>query len=461
MTATPPTGASTTLVGPGIVITSFRDPEIVDGGAVVWRGGEIVEVGPFDDLLRRHEHAARLDAAGGVILPGMVNLHHHFYSALARGLDPGLELTDFPTTLAGLWWRLDRALDADTVRLSAEVAAADCIRWGATTVFDHHASPSCIDGSLELVAGAVERAGLSAVLCYEISDRNGHDEALAGLDENLEFCSSRAGHPSVRGMLGLHAGFTVGDATLDAVARSHRPEIGCHIHVAEDPVDGRVSRSAFGAGPVDRLERFGLLSDRTLAVHCIHLEPAERRRLAEHNATVVHNPESNANNGVGRLDLEAAAADRCTLGLGTDGMSSAMLGSLRAAFLGARAGRHDPHAGWTVVPELLAVNADVAGRFLDRPALGRLEPGAPADLCVLDGAPPAPITADNWFAHLVFGGAATTVRHTVAGGRVLLDDHRFTTLDPVAIADEARARTPELWRRFHELAPSAPEWIVG
>jgi putative selenium metabolism protein SsnA len=456
-----PAAPPTVIVGPGTVITSLRDPEIIDRGAVLWRGGEIVEVGQFDDLEHREPAARRLDAGGGLILPGLVNLHHHFYSSLARGLDPGLELTDFPTTLAGLWWRLDRALDPDTVRLSAALAAVDCIRWGTTTVFDHHASPSCVDGSLELVAGVVERAGLSAVLCYEVSDRNGHDGALAGLEENLAFCSARATHPSVRGMLGLHASFTVTDATLDAAARRHRPEIGCHIHVAEDPVDPETSRSAFGAGPVERLERFGLLSGRTLAVHCIHLEATERGRLADHDAVVVHNPESNANNGVGRLDLEATAADGCRIGLGTDGMSSAMLGSLRAAFLGARAGRHDPHAGWTVVPELLAVNVEAAGRFLDRPRLGRLEPGAPADLCVLDGAPPAPVTEDNWFAHLVFGGAATPVRHTVAQGRVLLEDRRLTTLDPRAIAAEARARVPELWRRFHELAPSVPPWMVG
>ncbi len=231
------TAPPTVLVGPGTVVTSLRDPEIVDRGAVLWRGGEIVEVGQFDALEHREPGARRIDAGGGLILPGLVNLHHHFYSSLARGLDPGIDLTDFPTTLAGLWWRLDRALDPDTVRLSAELAAVDCIRWGATTVFDHHASPSCVDGSLELVAGAVERAGLSAVLCYEVSDRNGHDEALAGLEENLAFCSARTTHPSVRGMLGLHAGFTVNDATLEAVARSHRPEMGCHIHVAEDPVD--------------------------------------------------------------------------------------------------------------------------------------------------------------------------------------------------------------------------------
>jgi putative selenium metabolism protein SsnA len=454
-----PDGRDVGLVGPATVVTAYDTPEVIAAGGALWRAGRIVEVGPFAELAARHPDAAHLDAAGGLVLPGLINLHHHFYSSLGRGLDPGRELGDFPTILAELWWRLDRALDADTIRLSAELAAADSIRSGVTTVFDHHASPAVVDGSLELVADAVERAGLSAVLCYEISDRNGPAEALAGLEENLAFAAARADHPTQRGMVGLHASFTVSNATLDAVARHHRPELGCHIHVAEDPVDVEVSRAAFGAGPVERLDQRGLLGDRTLAVHCIHLTPEERRRLADRGGVIVHNPESNANNGVGRLDLDGAAADGCRIGIGTDGMSSAVLGSLRAAFLGVRGGRRDPRAGFSVVPDLLAVNAEIAGRFLDDPRLGRLEPGAPADLCVLDVAPPTELRPRNLFAHLVYGCATTPVRHTVARGRVLLNDHRLTTLDPTALAAEARERTPELWRRFRELPPRVPEWM--
>ena len=203
-----------------------------------------------------------------------------------------------------------------------------------------------------------------------------------------------------------------------------------------------------------RLERYGLLDRRTLAIHCVHLGQADREKLAERDAVIVHNPESNANNGVGRLDLDAAAADGCRIGLGTDGMSSNMLGSLRAAFLGVRNARRDPTAGFETVPDLLAVNAAVAGEMLGEPLLGRLSPGAPADLCVLDSGPPTPLTPDNLFGHLVYGVAGSPVRHTVARGRVLLDDHRLTTLDGEAIAAEARSVTPALWQRFRELGKS-------
>jgi len=448
-----------TLLTAGTVVTGFRDPEAVVDAAVAWRGDRILAVGDPDELAAAHPGARIVDAGGALVLPGLVNLHHHFYSSLARGLDPGRPLTDFGEILDGLWWRLDRALDPATVRLSAELALADCVRWGATTVFDHHASPSVIGGSLELIADAVSRVGLSAVLCYEVTDRNGHDGAVEGLDENLAFFSAHEGDPRIRGMLGFHASFTVDDATLAAASESRFDGMGCHIHVAEDPLDARMSKLVYDAAPIQRLDDHGLLDDRTLAVHCIHLGTDDRALLAERGAVIVHNPESNANNGVGRLDLLTAADDGCRIGLGTDGMSSAVLGALRAAFLGLRAGRRDPRVGFTVLPEMLAVNAETAGRFFDEPLLGRLVPGAPADLCVLDAAPPTPVTPGNIFAHLVYGGALSPVRHTVARGRFLLEDHRFTTVDPVAIADEARRRTPALWERFRALGDTRPAWL--
>ncbi len=459
MSPNPVESGPITVLAPGVVVTDFGNPGVLTNGAVVWQGERILEIGDADEMTKKYPAARTLDARGGLILPGLVNLHHHFYSSLARGLDPGRRLDNFGEILDGLWWRLDRALDLDTIRLSAELALADSIRWGVTTVFDHHASPSQIDGSLELIAEAVERAGLSAVLCYEISDRNGHDGAIEGLDENLAFFKARRNHRRVRGMLGFHASFTLDDKTLAAAAERRLDGMGCHIHIAEDPLDLRVSQVAHGAGPVQRLERYGLISDRTLAVHCIHLGSGDRRTLAEGRAIIVHNPESNANNGVGRLDLEDAATDGCRVGLGTDGMSSAMLGSLRAAFLGLRGGRRDPRLGFAVVPDLLGVNAEVAGRFLDEPLLGRLAPGAPADLCVLDTAPPTPVTPENLFAHLVYGSAVSPVRHTIARGRVVMEDHRITTLDPAAIADEASEATPALWDRFHALSVSQPEWL--
>ena len=450
---------ATHLLGNGTVITGADQPVVETDAAVAWSGDRIVAVGNETELRQRYPDAKTMDACGGLILPGFINLHHHFYSAFARGLSPASTPRDFGQILDKLWWRLDRALTPETVRLSALLGAADCIRWGCTTVFDHHASPSCLRGSLTIIARTLEEAGLSGVLCYEVSDRNGHEEAIAGLVENLRFIDSRKDDPRIRGTLGLHASFTITDETLDEAASRRPAGCGCHVHVAEDPLDFQVSEMSFGAAPLTRLQRRGLLDDKALLIHGVHLTSEGRQVVANSGSTLVHCPESNANNGVGRLDVERAAAEGCTVGLGTDGMSSAMLRSLRAAYLVQRAGREDPTVGFAEHPKLFAHNTQVARRFFDEPLLGELTAGAPADICVVDCSPPTPIDSTNLFGHLVFGAAESPVRHTISRGEVVLEDFRHTTLDVEAIAEIARDQAPGLWDRFRDLGQSPVDWL--
>ncbi len=441
----------TSILGNGVVITGGPRPDVISCGGVAWHGDRIVEVGPADELRREYPDADVLNAHGGLIMPGLVNVHHHFYSALARGLDAGAPMVNFAEVLDRLWWRLDRALDAETVRLSAELCAAECVRQGCTTVFDHHSSPSFIDGSLDTIAAAVERAGLSAVLCYEVTDRNGRDGAMAGIAENLRFLEARDNDARIRGVFGLHASFTLGDDTLREIARLRPANAGCHIHVAEDPVDGEETRRHFGTDPVTRLERYGLLDDRALLAHAIHLDEDAYATIARCQAAILNNPESNANNGVGRLDVAEIADRGCLVGLGTDGMSSSILRALRFGFLGQRHARADPSAGFEAQPRLLDANVEIARRFFNEPLLGELRVGAPADVIAVDAVPPTPLQAANLFGHLVYAAAEYPVRHTIARGRTLLEDHRHTSVDPAAIANEAAEHSTALWERFHAL----------
>jgi len=445
--------ATTTILGNGTLATGGSGAKVLEGGAVAWRGDRIVGVGQEAELRQRLPDAGYLDAGGGLILPGFINLHHHFYSALARGLHPGVELKGFGDILEGLWWRLDRALTPEAVRLSAELTVAECIRSGCTTVFDHHSSPACLNGSLDTIAEVVDRAGLSAVLCYEISDRNGQNEAMAAIEENVDFCTRHRRDRRIRGTIGLHASFTLSDETLQEVSRRSPEGAGCHVHVAEDLLDVQVSRAAYGASPVERLERFELLGERSLLAHGVHLGREELERVASSRATLIHNPESNANNGVGRLKVVEAARIGCLLGIGTDGMASSMPRAVRSAFLAHRGALQDPRVGFELHPLLLFNNALAARRFLSEPLLGELVPEAPADIAVLDAPPPTPVDADNLFAHLVYGAAEAPVRHTIARGRVVLEDFRHTTLDLCEIAAAAREVAPEVWQRFHALPP--------
>jgi putative selenium metabolism protein SsnA len=441
----------TTIIGNGTVLSGGERPAVLADGGVAWEGDRVVAVDRMAALRAHYPEAEVVNARGGLILPGFVNLHHHFYSALARGLDPGFQPRGFGEVLEGLWWRLDRSLDQDAVRVSARLTLAACIRAGCTTVFDHHASPACIAGILDAIADEVAGAGLSAVLCYEASDRNGHDEAIAGVEENADFCARHLAHPTIRGLMGLHASFTVSDETLAATARLRPHGVGVHLHLAEDPIDVRVSTALYGSGPLQRLEAAGLLDGHALLAHGIHLATDELDRIAAAGAVLIHNPESNANNGVGRLDVVAAHRAGCLVALGTDGMGSSMLAALRFAFLAQRAAYRDPRVGFEVHPILLAATSRTAGRFLDEPLLGELCSGAPADIAVIDAPPPTPISPESTFGHLVYGAAGAAVRHTVARGKVLMRDFELLTVDLEETAREAREIAPRVWERFHAL----------
>src|SRR6476646_7529677 len=178
-------------------------------------------------------------------MPGFVCAHTHLYSALARGMPaPAEPPRNFVEILERIWWRLDRALDAEAVELSALVGAIEAAKSGCTTLVDHHASPGrnggAVDGSLDLVAGAIAEVGLRGLVCYEVTDRIGPDEARAGVRENDRFLARVRREPPrlLRAMVGAHAAFTLSDKTAEAVADvANRHRAGVHIHVAEDAID--------------------------------------------------------------------------------------------------------------------------------------------------------------------------------------------------------------------------------
>ena len=245
--------------------------------------------------------------------PGMVCSHHHLYSALARGMPaPPTTPTDFRTILESIWWRLDQALDLDTVYWSAKLGAIEALMSGTTGIVDHHESPSSIEGSLDAIHDACAEVGVRVSCSYGVTDRHGADGARRGLEENDRYL--RAGR---RGMVGVHAAFTCSDDTLHAAADlARRHGTGVHIHVAEGVDDRDAGR---------RLE--GLCSDDWLLVHCVHLD----RPLP---GTVAHNPRSNMNNGVGYA-RPANLENRVVLG--SDGIGADMLEEFRLAYVAHRA----------------------------------------------------------------------------------------------------------------------------
>jgi putative selenium metabolism protein SsnA len=427
----------------------------LDDGAVYVEGDRIVAVGPTADLAARYPQVERLDAEGQLVLPGAICAHTHFYGAFARGMSlPGEPPRNFVEVLKKLWWRLDRALDEDGIRYSALVSLVDAIRHGTTTLVDHHASPNWIDGSLDVIAEAVEQAGLRACLCYEVTDRNGDEGAKAGIAENVRFLRRvRAASPLLAASFGLHASFTVSDRTLDhAVGEAQGQGTGFHIHVAEDAADEEDSLGQYGVRVAERLERRRVLGQMTLAAHCVHVDAGEIAALARTGTKVSHQPRSNMNNAVGATPVQALLDAGVTVGLGNDGFSNNMFSEMKAAYLVHKAAARDPRVmgGDTVMRLAYANNARIAGLFWPHP-LGAIGPGAYADLALLDYRPYTPLTPGNLPWHVIFGVDGSHVTTTICGGRVLMKDRQLLTLDEEAIAANAREVAVKVWRRFVEI----------
>lgn len=441
------------MFGNGVVVTRDAQCPLINGGAVaVGDDGLISALGPTQKLRREYPGAHFVDARGGLIMPGLINLHHHAYYTLARGLTPRPGAgKGLPALLEGRWWRLDRAMNLEDVYHGAAAAFLECVRSGVTTVFDHHASYGAVTGSLSEISRAADELGLRACLCYEVSDREGESKCRAAIQENVDFIreASRRGDGMRCGMMGMHAGFTLSDRTLEACMEALPATSGCHIHVAECLEDTTHSLQTYGKSVVRRLRERGVLGRKTLAAHCIHLNWEDVQILRETDTAVIHCPRSNMCNAAGAADVTEYSRARVGLGLGTDGEAADMLGELAAASALCRHSSQNPDAGFEELPRaLFTSNAAFANRFFETP-LGVLKPGAAGDVIVLDYRPPTPLTAENLDLHLLAAAGTARVSTTAAAGKLLMEYGVLLCADEEKLLDGARKQAADLWRRVN------------
>jgi putative selenium metabolism protein SsnA len=432
----------------GIVVTLGGNNRVLWNSTVVMDGENIVDIGDAAEMGKRFPEATGVDCSGKLILPGFICTHHHFYSTMARGMSiPGEPASNFVEILERLWWRLDKALSDEDITLSAQLPLIECIRNGTTTVIDHHASPAARDGSLDLIESAVRQAGLRASLCYEVSDRN---TPGGGIEENERFIKKTGkGDGQVAAMMGLHASFTLSDETLErCVDIARAAGVGCHIHVAEDAADREDSLKKYGMPTVNRLDKKGASGEKSLFIHCVHVDESEMDIIGATRTGVVHNPESNMNNAVGVTKILEMLKKGILVGLGTDGMSSDMLAQMRCAYLLHRLANHDPRVAFMEAPQmLLQNNAEICERQFGL-RLGELAPGRPADLAILDYQPPTPLDETNFLGHLIFGLVDAVVDTTVCKGKILMQDKKILVLDEPRVAARSRELALQMWQRL-------------
>jgi len=430
--------------------------QLIDRGSILIDGERIQEVFTRAQSanLELPPNLERIDGTGKLAIPGLINAHTHLYSILARGMIlPNYAPHSFTQILQQLWWRLDKALDSESIRVSGALGAMEAARCGVTTLIDHHASPHAVRGSLRAVQQAVnDDLGLRGAFCYELSDRDGSEIRDQGIEENLCFLAEQnpEDHRSAA-LFGLHASFTLSDDSLAAVAERIPDGVGVHIHVAEGPEDEEQCEAEHGMRIIERLRKFGLLREKSILAHCLHIDEKEKDLVAESGAIVVHNPRSNMNNAVGVFDMDGFLDRGITVGLGTDGLGSNMLAELfTVGILQKVSTGNSLAAGFGDLQQILfANNPQIAGRLLGA-KVGRIAPEYQADIALFDYNPPTPIDAGNVLGHLLFGIAVHDlhISDLIVAGRSVINGGHFTNIDEDKTYSEARKVAAKLWARI-------------
>jgi cytosine/adenosine deaminase-related metal-dependent hydrolase len=373
-----------------------------------------------------------IDCNNSIVTRSFVCGHHHAYSALALGMPaPTKNPENFLEILQYVWWKLDNCLDRETTEASALATAIACAKNGVTFVIDHHASPNHIENALDAIAAAFDKIGISHLLCYEISDRDGEERSIKGLEETERYLSKH------QALVGLHASFTVSDETMhQAVKLAKKYKSGIHIHVAEDLYDQQHCYEKYGKRVVERLKDNAVLDfSKTILAHCIHINDKERELLKLSDTYIVQNMESNLNNKVGFFNSKGLNNN---IMYGTDGMHSDMLRSSKATFYTGFGGEQSNYI--TIYERFRKVH-----KYLH---LNGFEGDGENNLVVLDYNPPTDINQDNFLGHFIFGLESRHVKHVISSGKLIVKDRQLMLINEEDAIKQIRISAKKLWKKM-------------
>ena len=438
------------LIGNGKIITRDDSCPFIENGAVAIDGKLIVETGETSALRAKYPGADFMDAKGRLVMPGFINTHMHYYSTFARGIAlGGKPATTFGEVLSGLWWRLDKQLSLDDVYYSCVGPMIDEVRSGVTSVIDHHASPFAVTGSLFKIAEAASLFGLRSNLCYETSDRDGEEIADAGIRENADFAKYCKEHNDdmIGALFGMHAQMTLGEKTMEKCTAAGAGT-GFHIHAAEGVEDLEDAVSKYGLRVIERLFKRGVLSEKSIAVHCVHISEEEEELLRESGAAVAHNPQSNMGNAVGVSPVLDLMKKGVLVGMGTDGYTADMLESYKTAAILHKHAGGNPSLAWAEPPAMLFENNKTIIERHIRGKTGALAKDHYADIIIVDYKEPTPLNAGTINSHILFGISGRHVDTTIINGNIIMKDRVLLNIDEEALMARSREQAEKLWKRI-------------
>ncbi len=449
------------LIDHVLALTQRAEDPIVPDAAIAVVGDRIAALGPSPEVRGRFSARRTIDGRGGVALPGLVNSHNHSPLMIVRGMveDRGFA----PAYMAGV--PQGDALSHEEALALARLGVFEALAAGATTIVDYYLHPSAL-------AEAAAEIGVRAVVCGRIMDvdsgmlaggERAHDPGLGErhLRESLDLIDAWDGRADgrLRCDLAPHAPDTCSPRLLAEVgAEARRRGRMLHTHLCQSALEVDYVRHRDGCSPVETLEAAGVLDERLLAAHCIHMSDADVARAGGARIAVAHSPVGNLASGRAApiLDLQAAGA-RITLC--TDTKSGDLFEAMRAAIASARirGARYEPKA-----PEVLrwATTAGAAALGLEA-EIGTIAPGRKADLVLLDARHPnlAPVI-DGYgiVVHSARGGDVDTV---LVDGRILIEGGRPVAFDGDGIVADAQRVAERLWARHGTVPVTATTTVTA
>ncbi len=431
-----------TLILHATVVTCDDAWRVIDDGAVAIRGAAIVEIGDCEALAARWELNARevVDASGCVVMPGLINTHCHAADTLFRGLVDDLPLEPWLERL----WRAERHfLRPETVTLGARLALAEMIRGGITTVLDMFWFPRA-------TAEVAREVGFRLLTGPIFFDHDAPDGLYAEtrIDDARAFIEQYQGDPLVTPCILPHSTYTVSPEHLrDAQTLADRFGVLTSTHASETAHEVKTVAEQHGDRPPALLDRLGMLSERTVLAHCVHLDEGEMDLLARRGTAVAHCPMSNLKLGSGIARVPAMRTAGVTVTLGTDGPVSGNdldpWASMRLAAVLHKGVAQDP----SLIPArdvITWATRDGARALGLADRVGSLEAGKEADLIVINFNRPHLVPCFDVTSHLAYAVGRDDVIATMVRGRWLMRDRTLRTLDEGDTLARARALATEI-----------------
>ena len=415
--------------------------QVLEEHAVVLGDGRILALLPSAQARIVYAGVPRMSLPTQALIPGLVNLHTHAAMSLMRGLADDLPLMEWLNQ--HIWPAEARHVSAAFVYDGTLLACAEMIRGGITCFNDMYFFPEQA-GRAALAAGM--RAALG-IICIEFPTAYASD-AQDYLHKGLAMRDALKHEPGISFCMAPHAPYTVSDRSFEQILTyAEELQIPTHVHLHETEDEIRASLSSCGMRPLERLRRLGLAGPGLIAVHAVHLEPAEIALLRETGSHVAHCPTSNLKLASGIAPVPALLEAGINLGLGTDGAASNnrldLFEEMRLAALLAKGSSRRP----TVLPAERALAMATLGgaRALGlEHEIGSIAVGKSADLTAVDLGALEMLPCYHPISHLVYAAARQQVTHVWVRGRLLLDDRRLTTLDTADLAARAALWQPRI-----------------